>query len=123
MPAVAVATPATPSPADLKAGVAADKLFVADKAARTTAAQGIVALAQKDGPSAIKSNDFIAASIKALGDKKSPAAREGAAQAVAALAKDAPKSIEPFFIDSGLYAALLEAFADKLPKHCRASIP
>ncbi|KAI0315652.1 P-loop containing nucleoside triphosphate hydrolase protein [Amylostereum chailletii] len=118
MPAVTASTPAIPSPASLKAaagGPAVDGLFAADKAARQSAAEGFVALAQKDGPSAIKSTGFTDAVVKALGDKKSPAAREGAAEAVIAVAKSAPKTLEPFFIESGLYAALLEAFADKMP--------
>ena len=121
MPAVTASAPATaiPSPAVLKAaaasGPAVDNLFVADKAVRQSAAEGIASLAQKDGPSAIKSTGFTDATIKALGDKKSPAAREGAAQAVIALAETAPHALEPLFVDSGLYAALLETFADKMP--------
>jgi elongation factor 3 len=121
MPAVTASAPATatPSPAVLKAaatnGPAVDSLFVSDKAVRQSAAEGIASLAQKDGPSAITSTDFTGAVIKALGDKKSPAAREGAAQAVITLVKAAPCALEPFFIDSGLYAALLETFADKMP--------
>ena len=121
MPAVTAPTPASaiPSPAVLKAAAAngptVDSLFVADKVVRQTAAEGIASLAQKDGPSAIKSTGFTDAIIKALGDKKSPAAREGAAQAVIAVAKSAPHALEPVFIDSGLYAALLETFADKMP--------
>ena len=123
MPAVTASAPATatPSPAGLKAAAAAtngpaiESLFVADKAVRQSAAEGIASLAKKDGPSAIKSTGFTEATIKALGDKKSPAAREGAAQAVTALVKATPCALEPFFIDSGLYAALLETFADKMP--------
>ncbi|KAI0261718.1 P-loop containing nucleoside triphosphate hydrolase protein [Gloeopeniophorella convolvens] len=121
MPAVTASAPAStiPSPADLKAAAnsapAVDGLFVTDKAARQSAAEGIASLVQKDGPSAIKSTGFTGAIVKALGDKKSPAAREGAAAAVAAVVKAAPAAFEPFFIDSGVYAALLEAFADKMP--------
>ncbi|KAH8978707.1 P-loop containing nucleoside triphosphate hydrolase protein [Lactarius akahatsu] len=121
MPAVTApsSTNAIPSPADLKAaaanGPAINNLFVADKAVRQSAAEGIATLAQKDGPSAITSTGFTDATIKALGDKKSPAAREGAAQAVIAISKAAPRALEPFFVDSGLYAALLETFADKMP--------
>ncbi len=121
MPAVTASAPATsiPSPAALKAAAAngptVDSLFVADKAVRQSAAEGIASLAQKDGPSAIKSTGFTDATIRALGDKKSPAAREGAAQAVIALSKAAPRALEPVFVDSGLYAALLETFADKMP--------
>jgi elongation factor 3 len=121
MPAVTASAPvtSTPSPAVLKAAIASgptvDGLFVADKAARQLASEGIASLAQKDGPSAIKSTGFTSAIIKALGDKKSPAAREGAAQAVIAISKAAVQALEPFFVDSGLYAALLETFADKMP--------
>jgi len=121
MPAVTASAPATatPSPAVLKAasanGPAVDSLFVADKAARQSASEGIASLAQKDGPSAIKSTGFIDAVVKALGDKKSPAAREGAAEAVLAVSNAAAHALEPFFIESGLYVALLETFADKMP--------
>ncbi|KAI0042445.1 hypothetical protein FA95DRAFT_1564323 [Auriscalpium vulgare] len=118
MPAVTAQSPAIPSPASLKAaanGPAVEGLFVADKAARQSAAEGVAALAQKDGPAAITSTGFTDAVIKALADKKSPAAREGAATAVVVIATTAVKALEPFFIDSGLYAALLEAFADKMP--------
>ena len=79
------------------------------------AAEGIASLAQKDGPSAIESTSFTDATIKALGDKKSPAASEGTAQAVIAIAKSAPHALEPVSVESGLYAALLETFADKMP--------
>lgn len=124
MPAVTASATATPAPADLKAaaaGTAAGQfdlasLFVADKAARDAAAAPLVAAAAKGGPSVLTSAGFPAAVLKALGDKKSPAAREGAADAVLALAKGgAVKALEPIFIDSGIYNALLEAFADKMP--------
>ena len=130
MPAVTANASATPAPASLKAAVApADGqfdvtgLFVSDKATRDAAAATLVALAQKDGPTALQSTGFTEAAVKALGDKKSPAAREGAANAVAALAKsDAVKALEPLFIDSGLYNALLECFADKMPAVRTAAI-
>ena len=96
-------------------GTAVDSLFVADKAVRQSAADEIASLAEKDGPSAIKSTGFTDATIKALYNKKSPAAREGATQAVTALVTAAPCALEPLFIGSGLYAALLERFADKMP--------
>ena len=122
MPAVNTSAPttATPSPAALKAAAAAngpavETLFVADKAARQSASESIASLAQKDGASAIKSTGFTDAVVKALGDKKSPATRQGAAEAVLAVSKAAVHALEPFFIDSGLYAALLETFADKMP--------
>jgi len=121
MPAVTAsgATTATPSPEALKAATAnapaVDSLFVVDKTARQSASEGIASLVQKDGPSAIKSTGFTDAVIKALGDKKSPAAREGAAGAITAVSKAAANALEPVFIDSGLYATLLETFADKMP--------
>ncbi|KAI0303300.1 P-loop containing nucleoside triphosphate hydrolase protein [Multifurca ochricompacta] len=128
MPAVTASAPATttPSPAVLKAtaanGPAVDSLFITDKAARHSAAEGIASLAQKDGPSAIKSIGFTDAVVKALGDKKSPAAREGAAEAVIVLSKSTVKALEPLFIDSGIYAALLDTFADKMPAVRAAAI-
>ncbi|KAH9890561.1 P-loop containing nucleoside triphosphate hydrolase protein [Cubamyces lactineus] len=131
MPATtASAAPVTPSPASLKAAVAPAEgqfdvsgLFVADKATREAAAAQLAALAQKEGPKAFQSVGFIDATLKALGDKKSPAAREGAANAIAAIAATpAVRALEPLFIDSGLYAALLEAFADKMPAARTAAV-
>ncbi|PPQ66033.1 hypothetical protein CVT26_010789 [Gymnopilus dilepis] len=123
MPAVTASAAATPSPASLKAPVAPIEgqlditgLFVADKAARETTAQSLTAVAQKDGPAALISTGFGEAVVKALADKKSPAAREGAANAISALVNNgAIRALEPIFIDSGIYAALLETFADKMP--------
>ncbi|TCD63274.1 translational elongation factor EF-1 alpha [Steccherinum ochraceum] len=130
MPAVTAAAASTPSPASLKGVVApvagqfdVTGLFVSDKAAREASAASLAALAQKDGPAALQSAGFTDAVVKALGDKKSPAAREGAASAVAALSKNgAVKALEPLFIDSGLYAALLENFADKMPAARTAAV-
>ncbi|KLO15446.1 hypothetical protein SCHPADRAFT_902343 [Schizopora paradoxa] len=139
MPAVAAAsTTSIPSPADLKAamhapaaaelkdGAAFDvsSLYASDKAARESAHAALVALVKKEGPSAFATAGFADATIKALADKKSPAAREGAAQAVKAVASDATaiKGLEPTFVDSGLLAALLEAFADKMPAVRTAAI-
>ena len=121
MPAVTASGPSAsiPSPAVLKAasvdGPAVNSLFVSDKAARQLASESIASLVQKDGSSAIKSTGFVDAVVKALNDKKSPGAREGAAEAVIAVSKVAASALEPFFIDSGLYAALVETFADKIP--------
>ncbi|PCH38593.1 hypothetical protein WOLCODRAFT_66180 [Wolfiporia cocos MD-104 SS10] len=130
MPAVTATSPATPAPASLKAAVLpvdgqfdVTGLFVADKATRESAAATFAALAQKDGSKVLQSVGFTDAAVKALQDKKSPAAREGAAKAVATLAKsDAVKALEPLFIDSGLYAALLECFADKMPAARTAAV-
>jgi len=122
MPAVtAVSTASTiPDPASLKASVEGQvdisALFVAEKSARESAGKVLAAVAQKEGPAALESSGFADAVTKALADKKSPAAREGAADAIAILAKSgAVKALEPNFIASGIYAALLEAFADKMP--------
>ncbi|KAI0831650.1 P-loop containing nucleoside triphosphate hydrolase protein [Trametes gibbosa] len=131
MPATTASpVPATPSPASLKAAVApvagqfdVSGLFVADKAIREAAAAQLAALAQKEGPKAFQSIGFVDAVVKALGDKKSPSAREGAANAVSAIAATpAIKALEPTFIDSGLYAGLLEAFADKMPAARTAAV-
>lgn len=125
MPATAAATPVSiPAPADLKAAmnnntdskVDVTSLFVADKGLRDAAVASLVALAQKEGPAAFTSSGYADAAIKALNDKKSPAAREGAATAVSAvISSGAVKALEPLFVSSGLYDALLEAFADKMP--------
>ncbi|KAJ7778705.1 P-loop containing nucleoside triphosphate hydrolase protein [Mycena maculata] len=104
---------ATPAPVSLKE-FDVPSLFVPDKATRDASAVTLVALAQKEGPVALK--DITPQILKAIADKKSPAAREGAADIILALSKQgAVKALEPTFIDSGLYAALLEAFADKMP--------
>ncbi|TRM59837.1 hypothetical protein BD626DRAFT_506574 [Schizophyllum amplum] len=120
MPAVATPNaPATPSPASLKAGAQPAEtaaLFSADKAARDAAAQQLATTAQKEGPSALQSIGFADALAKALSDKKSPAAREGAASSIITLIKaGAVKALEPIFLETGIYNALLEAFADKMP--------
>lgn len=130
MPTVTATTPATPAAASLKAAVTpangqfdVSGPFVGDKATRESSASTLVALAQKDGPKGLQSVSFTDAAIKSLNDKKSPAAREGAAHAVAALAKsDLIKAIEPLFVDSGLYVALLECFADSIPAVRTAAI-
>ena len=129
MPAVA-ASPAVPTTADLKAAVAPAPgqfditgLLVADKTTREAAAAQFAALAEKEGPATLQSVGFADAVVKALNDKKSPAAREGAASAVAILAQSpAIRALEPLFIDSGIYAALLETFADKMPAVRTAAI-
>lgn len=122
MPAATAAAVATPVPVSLKANAVVDgpvdiaALFVADVNARASAAAALAAVAQKDGTSALVSVGFPGAVVKALADKKSPAAREGAADAVRALVKaGAVKALEPIFVESGIYAALLETFADKTP--------
>ena len=123
MPAIAASTSPSsiPDPATLKASNTASavdvaSLFVADKATRDSAAQLFADAALKDGPSSVESVGFNEAVKKALADKKSPASREGAAGAVLAIINaGAVKALEPTFIDSGLYTALLETFADKMP--------
>jgi elongation factor 3 len=132
MPAAVASAGSIPSPASLKAAVNAtpadgqidvSALLVADKSARESAAKSLAAIAQKEGPSALLSVGFTDAIIKALGDKKSPAAREGAADAISLLAKSgAVKALEPTFIESGIYKILLEAFADKMPAARTAAV-
>ncbi|EPQ58683.1 hypothetical protein GLOTRDRAFT_115007 [Gloeophyllum trabeum ATCC 11539] len=123
MPAATAVAAATPALASLKAaanGTPVDgqtdfaALFSSDKAARESAAHSLAAAAQQNGPSAL--SGFPEAAVKALADKKSPAARESAANAVITIVKaGGVKALEPTFIDSGLYAALIETFADKMP--------
>jgi elongation factor 3 len=104
---------ATPAPVSLKE-FDVPSLFVADKATRDASAATLAALAQEKGPAAV--TGVTDAILKALADKKSPAAREGAADTIRTLAKSGGvKALEPSFIGSGIYAALLEAFADKMP--------
>jgi elongation factor 3 len=125
MPAVIASAPAITSPASLKAvinpapvdgQIDVSALFVTDKSIRESSAKSLAGVAKNDGPSALQSVGFPDAVVKALADKKSPAAREGAANAITTLVKSgAVKSLEPIFIDSGIYAGLLETFADKMP--------
>jgi elongation factor 3 len=133
MPATTASTPAAvPAPVSLKATTVVAPIegqmdiaavFVADKATRDAAASQLAALAQKDGPAALQSVAFGNAVVKALADKKSPAAREAGAASITALVKGgAVKALEPIFIDSGIYNALLEAFADKMPAVRTAAI-
>jgi elongation factor 3 len=127
MPAVTASASAIPSPASLKGVVDGQidvaALFVSDKASRDAAAKALASAVQNDGPAAIAAVGFTEAAVKALADKKSPAAREGAAAAVLALAQaGATKALEPTFIDSGLYAALIEGFADKMPAARNAAV-
>ncbi|KAF9239685.1 polyketide synthetase [Melanogaster broomeanus] len=127
MPAVTATASAVPSPASLKGAVEGQidvaALFISDKASRNAAAKALASAVQNDGPAAISAVGFTEAALKALADKKSPAAREGAADAVVALAKaGATKALEPTFIDSGLYAALIEGFADKMPAARNAAV-
>ena len=125
MPAI-TAAPTAVTPASLKGvveGVDAASLFAADKATREGAAKTLASAVQNDGPAALTAVGFADAAVKALADKKSPAAREGAANAVTALAQaGATKTLEPIFIDSGLYAALIEGFADKTPAARNAAV-
>jgi elongation factor 3 len=111
---------ATPAPVSLKE-FDVSSLFVADKASRQASAVSLAALAKDKGPVALPT--VTAAILSALADKKSPAAREGAADAITTLAKQGGvKAIEPTFISSGIYAALLEGFADKMPAARNAAV-
>jgi elongation factor 3 len=114
-------SPSMPSAASLKAAVVAapvdgqvnvSALFTGDKAARETALVNLAA----QGPAALQSSGFQSAVLSAIVDKKSPAAREAAATSILAISKsNSVKALEPTFVSSGIYAALLEAFADKIP--------
>ena len=130
MPAVSapVNSSSIPDPATIKASntapsVDVTSLFVADKATRDSATQLFAAAVLKDGPSSIQSAGFNEAVKKALTDKKSPASREGAARVVLAIVNaGAVQALEPTFVDSGLYTALLDTFADKVPAVRQASV-
>jgi len=130
MPAATIAAVPVPSIADLKAAINPEAevdtieapvfdvspLFVADKPTRQAAVKSLIVIAQEQGPAGLKTIGFTEAVVKALADKKIPAAREGAVFAVSSISTpNAVKALEPTFIESGLYAALLESFADKTP--------
>lgn len=115
MPAATATTPSIPSPAALK-GEDVSSVFSADKAARDGAATSLAAAAVQKGPHALSQSNFADLFAKALVDKKSPATREAAASAILTLVNNgAVVALEPSFIDSGIYAGLIEAFADKTP--------
>lgn len=92
-------------------------LFVADKAARTSAAEALASRAQNDGPAAFSQSGYVDAILKALANKKDAAAREGAAESISVIIKaGASKQLEPFVVTSaegGVFNQLLEALADK----------
>ncbi|KAG9125550.1 translational elongation factor EF-1 alpha [Ceratobasidium sp. 392] len=122
--ALAPAPAAVPSPAAIKAAATGAQfdtaaLFGAAKAAREEAAATLAAQVKADGPSVLAGVGFVPAVVAALNDKKSPAAREGACAAISVLCeKGAGKYLEPYVVDSadaGVFRALLEAFADKMP--------
>lgn len=120
MPIAAAAAPAPVTPADLKGAVSdLSPLFVADKAARTAAAEALASRAKNDGPAAFAQAGYVDAVTKALADKKSPAAREGAAASVAVIVKaGASTQLEPFVVtasETGVFNQLLEAQGDKIP--------
>jgi elongation factor 3 len=123
MPAATTVAAATSIPtAPLKANAVVDgpvdiaALFAGDANARASAVNSLAAAVQKDGTSALVSAGFPEAVIKALADKKSPAVRENAADAIRSVVKaGAGKALEPIFIESGIYSALLVTFADKAP--------
>ncbi|KIJ44121.1 hypothetical protein M422DRAFT_168712 [Sphaerobolus stellatus SS14] len=90
------------------------QLVVADAAARDTALQALVALAQQSGPQALLDIELPAHLIKVLSDKKATAvAKEAVAATVSALAKGNAVAAEAVLIESGLLNALLEALGDK----------
>lgn len=121
MPAITAS--ATPSPMNLKAAANAvdgqfdvSSLFLADKSSRHAAVNTLASIVSKEGPVGLESVGFSDAILKALTDKKSPASREGAADAVKSLVQaGAVKALEPIFVSSGILSALLETFADKMP--------
>lgn len=94
-----------------------------DKATREGAVAALVSRAEKEGATFLRTSNFAEGVAIALADKKSPAAREAAAAVITDVAKSsAIRALEPLFVDSGIYAALLEAFADKMPAVQKAAV-
>jgi elongation factor 3 len=137
MVAAVASTPAavlTPSPEALKAAAAsagtpqnaasfdAATLFVADKASREAAAHALASAAKNDS-GLLHSIDLAAALVKALTDKKSANARDGAVETVAILIADGSiKQLESVLIDDKVLTALLETFADKSKATATAAV-
>ncbi|KAG8997085.1 translational elongation factor EF-1 alpha, partial [Tulasnella sp. 427] len=120
-----VPAPIKPTVAPATATFNTQPLFATDKKARDAAAADLAEQAQKNGPAAFVHADFAAAAVKALNDKKSPAAREGAAKAISTFATKCPTAIEPIVVNStekSVMATLLDTFADKLPAVAKAAI-
>ncbi|EJD46144.1 hypothetical protein AURDEDRAFT_113808 [Auricularia subglabra TFB-10046 SS5] len=131
-PAAAPAAAHIPSPEALKAAAAAQNgavapvaeeapapafdlasLFAESKAARESAAHALASLSKND-PSIFQTLGLASALVKALGDKKSAAARDGAVEAISVLVADgAVKPLEPVLIDAAVLTPVLETFADK----------
>ncbi|TFY58615.1 hypothetical protein EVG20_g8077 [Dentipellis fragilis] len=117
MPAATANAAAAPSPASLKAAANGpvdgqfdvSSLFVSDKAAREAAAEAVHWLRRgyRQGPRR---------------QEVPPLPGRAPLNAVIALTKSAIKALEISFIDAGIYAALLEAFADKMPAVRTAAI-
>ena len=131
MPIAAAAAPAPVTPADLKGATTTattdlSTLFVTDKAARTAAAEALASRAQNDGPAAFAQSGFVEAIKKALADKKSAAAREGAAASISAIIKaGAGKQLESFVVTSaedGIWNQLVETLADKMADVKKAAL-
>ncbi|KNX50199.2 elongation factor 3 [Cryptococcus deuterogattii R265] len=93
-------------------------LFVADKAARDEAGLALTDAVKKSGVEFFTQIGFNDAIVKALNDKKSQSAREGACEVISTLCENgAAQLLEPHVISSAEntpFPALLEAFADKV---------
>lgn len=123
--ATTVPGPIKPIVAPATATFNTQALFASDKKARESAAADLAALAKKDGPAAFINADFATAAVKALNDKKSPAAREGAAKAISTFATKCPAAVELVIVNStekGVMSTLIETFADKMPVVAKAAI-
>lgn len=118
MPAVTSSVASVPT-AIKAAAVDAPALLAADKPARIAAVEALVSRIQNEGISAIATLNLSDSIVRALGDKKSPLNREAAADSVQLLASNgAATHLEPFVLSNattGVFPALLEAFADKIP--------
>ncbi|KAK8858439.1 hypothetical protein IAR55_002666 [Kwoniella newhampshirensis] len=92
-------------------------LFVADKAARDEAALALATAVKKNGVEFLGQIAFNDAVVKALTDKKSAAAREGAGSVISTLCENgAGALLEPYVVASAAntpFPNLLEAFGDK----------
>ncbi|TYJ58885.1 hypothetical protein B9479_000317 [Cryptococcus floricola] len=112
----------SPEPEDLPAPLAPSfdltTLFAAEKPAREEAGLALAETAKKAGVEFFAQIGFVDAIVKALNDKKSQAAREGACEAIQVLADNgAIQVLEPYVVSSaenGIFPNLLEAFADKV---------
>lgn len=102
-----------------------DALFSNDKKTRESSVKELASLSKNQGPQIFIDADLVVKAVKALNDKKSPAAREAVAKCTSFLAAESIAAFEIIAVSTakdGLFNSLVEAFADKIPAVRNAAI-